>query len=104
MPQTGQPYTSGDWVARPGQEDAFITEWEAFAEWSFENAPGVESAVLIRDSRDPRHFLSFGAWADTDAVNSWRASTEFQERLGRCRALCESFEAHDYTAAAILGG
>ena len=63
-------------------------------------APGAESFVLIRHAADPLRFLSFGAWTDADAVTSWRGSDEFRERLGRCRALCEEFEGHDYTAAA----
>jgi heme-degrading monooxygenase HmoA len=98
-----QPYTAGNWHVRAGEEDAFVAAWTSFTEWSLANAQGAESFVLIRDSNDPRHFLSFGAWADHDSVNAWRSSEEFRERLGRCRALCDEFEAHDYTVASLVG-
>jgi heme-degrading monooxygenase HmoA len=71
--RAGQPYTAGSWLVCAGREG---------------------------DAADPLRFLSFGAWTDADAVTSWRGSDEFRERLGRCRALCEEFEGHDYTAAA----
>jgi heme-degrading monooxygenase HmoA len=98
--RVGQPYTSGNWVVKAGQEEAFIAAWTAFAEWSLQNAAGAEAVVLIRDSNDPRHFLSFGAWADPGSVQAWRSSDEFRERLGKCRALCDVFEAGDYALAA----
>jgi heme-degrading monooxygenase HmoA len=98
--QEGQPYTSGNWLVKEGEVDAFIAEWSAFTEWSLEDASGAESFVLIQDSGDPRRFLSFGAWADPESVTAWREGDEFRERLGRCRALCEEFEAHDYVAVA----
>jgi heme-degrading monooxygenase HmoA len=104
VPRIDQPYTSGDWVVQAGDEDAFVAAWAAFAEWSLKNAPGAESVVLIRDSNDPRHFISFGAWTDRESVTAWRERPEFGELLGRCRALCERFEARDYTVAAAPGG
>src|ERR671931_568187 len=100
MARLGQPYTSGRWLVKEGEEDAFVAEWGAFTEWSLESAPQAESFVLIQDSNDSRRFLSFGAWADADSVTAWRETPEFRERLGRCRALCDEFEPHDYTLAA----
>ena len=100
MTRIGQPYTSGIWTTQSGREDDFIAEWSDFTEWSLQNSPGAESFVLIQDSGDPRHFISFGAWADEESVSAWRGGSEFGERLGRCRALCDEFEAHDYTVAA----
>jgi heme-degrading monooxygenase HmoA len=96
----GQPYTSGSWLVSAGREDEFVSAWNAFTGWSLDHAPGAQSFVLIRDAADPRRFLSLGAWSDADAVEAWRSSDEFRERLGRCRALCDDFEARDYTAAA----
>jgi heme-degrading monooxygenase HmoA len=100
MPTIGQPYTSGRWVVKDGQVEAFIAAWTALADWSKENVRGVESFALIQDSSDERLFLSFGGWADRDAVTAWRQNPEFSERLGRCRALCDEFEARDYTLVA----
>jgi heme-degrading monooxygenase HmoA len=98
--RAGQPYTAGSWLVCAGREDEFVAAWTEFTAWSLQHTPGAESFVLIRHASDPLRFLSFGAWTDADAVASWRGSDEFRERLGRCRALCEEFEGHDYTAAA----
>ena len=103
MATIGQPYTSGNWVTEAGKEAEFIERWTAFTQWSLENAPGAQEFVLIQDSNDPRHFMSFGAWSDGDAVKTWRQAPEFGDRLGECRALCEHFEAHDFTVAASPG-
>lgn len=104
MAKIGQPYTSGRWLVKVGNEEDFIERWTAFTEWSLKNAPGAESFVLIQDSGDPRRFLSFGAWDDPEAVMAWRQRPEFRELLGECRVLCEEFEPHDYTLVATPGG
>lgn len=100
MTRAGQPYTAGSWLVCAGREDEFVAAWTEFTAWSLQHAPGAESFVLMRHATDPLRFLSFGAWTHPDAVASWRGSDEFRERLSRCRALCEKFEGHDYTAAA----
>ncbi len=100
MAEKNQPYTSGRWLVKAGSEDAFIERWTAFTRWSLENAPGAESFVLVRDSADPRRFLSLGTWESQEAVTQWRQRPEFGELLGECRELCEEFEPHDYTLAA----
>lgn len=99
----GSPYTSGNWAVKQGSEDAFVSRWTEFAGWSKENAPGAGRFYLLRDSRDPQHFVSFGSWRDPDAVTAWRERPEFADLLGRCRALCEDFEARDYTLVASGG-
>jgi heme-degrading monooxygenase HmoA len=68
MEKTAQPYTAGRWLANAGSEDDFIERWTAFTKWSLDKAPGAESFVLIRDTADPRRFLSFGAWDNQEAV------------------------------------
>jgi heme-degrading monooxygenase HmoA len=99
MAQKGQPFTSGNWLVRAGHEDEFVERWTALTEWSLKEAKGAQFFYLIQDSRDRRHFLSFGAWDDSDSVRAWRGRPEFSELLGACRALCDEFEAHDYTLA-----
>lgn len=103
MAKVGQPYTSGRWEVKAGEEQAFIERWTEFTQWSLENAAGARDFALIQDANDPSRFLSFGAWADSEAVETWRSSPDFRERLGRCRELCDEFEAHDYTLAAGIG-
>jgi heme-degrading monooxygenase HmoA len=100
MEKTAQPYTAGRWLVNAGSEDDFIERWTAFTKWSLDKAPGAESFVLIRDTADPRRFLSFGAWDNQEAVTQWRERAEFRELRDACRELCEEFEPHDYTLAA----
>jgi heme-degrading monooxygenase HmoA len=98
--QIGQPYASGRWLVKAGSEDDFIERWTTFTQWSLDNAPGAESFVLIRDTAEPRRFLSLGAWENQEAVTQWRERPEFSELRDACRELCEEFEPHDYTVAA----
>jgi heme-degrading monooxygenase HmoA len=100
MAAKGKPYTSGRWVVKAGGEEEFIKRWTEFTDWSLEHAAGAENFSLIQNASDPTLFLSFGAWRDTDSVEGWRGSDEFRQRLGRCRELCEEFEAQDYALVA----
>lgn len=99
MPKVGQPFTSGDWIAKEGQEDELVTRWTEFVEWSVQEmgSGATELPILIRDTSNPRHFISFGGWKDAGTVQAWRQHPEFQEKLGRCRELCDEFVAGDYT-------
>src|SRR5205809_7469183 len=103
MGKIGQPYTSGNWIVREGNEDEFVSRWTEFTGWSLANAPGAETFILIRDAADPRHFLSFGAWGDAAQVAAWRDRPEFQQRLAACRELCEDFKPTDSILAAAVG-
>jgi heme-degrading monooxygenase HmoA len=96
-------YTSGDWRVTEGREEEFVQAWTEFTSWSHENASGSEEFILIRQARDPRHFLSFGAWDSLDSVDTWRSRPEFADLLGRCRALCDEFDSADYVLAARVG-
>jgi quinol monooxygenase YgiN len=59
---------------------------------------------LIQQADVPERFLSFGNWDDQSAVDAWRQSPDFAERLGRCRELCDEFTAHDFEPVAHVGG
>lgn len=87
-----QPYTSGDWYVQVGRETAFIAAWQDLADWTAGEAPGAGWARLLQDRDDPRHFVSVGPWSDDAAIEAWRASEGFQQRVGRLRELLERFE------------
>jgi heme-degrading monooxygenase HmoA len=89
MATVGQPYSSGSWVVKEGNDAEFVARWTLFTTWSKENAPGAESFYLIQDAQDPRRYMSFGGWSDAEAVSAWRARPEFQQLLGACRELCD---------------
>src|ERR687886_534433 len=100
MEQTGQSYSSGEWSVRAGSEDEFIRRWNAFIEWTLNNARGANSFVLVRSTEEPRKFLSLGSWESEEAQSAWREMPRMQELLGQCRELCEEFDSHPYTQAA----
>lgn len=93
---TMQTYTSGDWLVKAGQEEEFERCWRKFAKWSAKNAPGCGDFYLIQAKQNPRHFLSFGSWESQEAVDTWRRMPEFKEAIGKCKQLCENFQAGDY--------
>jgi heme-degrading monooxygenase HmoA len=103
MTKVGQPYTSGNWVVKAGSEDEFISRWTDFVQWAHDNASGAQNFMLIRDVSDPRHFVSFGAWDDSESVAAWRSGEEFARRLAVCRELCDDFSTTDSTLAAAVG-
>jgi heme-degrading monooxygenase HmoA len=99
MASVGTPYTSGDWVVSEGREDEFVAAWTEFVRWSVDNFPSVRWATLVRQDDEPRHFLSFGEWADAASVTAWRKHPEFPQKLGAARSLCDSFVGLDYAVA-----
>ena len=86
-----QPYTYGVWIVRPGREEDFVAGWRELADWTAANAPGAGSARLLQDERQPSRFISIALWDDEDAIAAARSQLGFQERVGRLRALLETY-------------
>src|SRR5260221_14289740 len=84
-------YTLGIWTAKPGKEQAFIAEWEAFARWTGTNIQGTGTAPLLQDSDHPEQFISFGPWQNPEAIKAWRVSVEFKAFVSKVRELCDDF-------------
>ena len=100
MQKTGQSYSSGEWLVRAGSEEEFVDRWNAFIEWTKNNAAGAGAFVLVRSTEEPRRFLSLGSWESQEAQQAWREMPRMQELLDQCRELCEEFDSHSYTLAA----
>lgn len=84
-------WTHGTWVAKPGNEEAFVAAWSKLARES-QPAFGSGRPVLLRD-RDRRNaFLSFGPWPDLETIERFRASDMFKDAVAEIRPLLESFE------------
>ena len=77
-----ETYTTGTWTPTPEAVDAFVEAWTEFAAWA-STMPGAGTLRLVRDTREPGRYVSFGDWADLDAVRSWKSSAEFRERMAR---------------------
>jgi heme-degrading monooxygenase HmoA len=95
-----QLYTSGDWLVQEGREEEFVAAWEELADWTGGNVSGAGWATLLRDRDQPRRFLSFGPWESLEAIEAWRASDGFQERVARIRELVEDLRTHTFEVAA----
>jgi heme-degrading monooxygenase HmoA len=102
MPTSGQPYVSGNWMVKEGSEDEFILRWTEFTGWSQANMAGAQGFTLLRQVDDPRHFVSFGSWQTREQVDAWRSNEGFQQRLARCRELCDDFAGTDFTVASAV--
>jgi hypothetical protein len=61
-------YTLGRWVAKAGQEAAFIQAWREFGAFflSLPEPPGP--GTLVQSADNPGLFYSFGRWPSADAV------------------------------------
>lgn len=98
-----QLFTSGDWLVKEGKEVEFVEAWRGLAEWTTANTRGAGWATLLRDRDDPRRFLSFGPWQSLEAIEAWRSSEGFQERVGRMRELLEDLRPRTLDVVAEAG-
>jgi heme-degrading monooxygenase HmoA len=96
-------YTCGIWTVIAGREDDFVAAWEDLARWTTENVDGAGWAELVQDEERPNRFLTFGPWKSAEAIEAWRATDGFRERVGRMRELLESFEPGTYRRRAGVG-
>jgi len=96
------PYASGNWIVTVGREQEFVKRWTEFLEWTRSAFTELQSAHLIQDLDDSRHFVSFSSWDTAEAVKQWRSRQEFAVKLGACRPLCDEFRASDFALAAAV--
>jgi heme-degrading monooxygenase HmoA len=97
-------FTNGRFEVEPGKEEAFVEAWTEFAAWA-SNAPGAGTLRLARDTRNPGRFVSFGQWEDAEAVQAWKSSPEFKERIARVVKQASEFEPTEHlTLAKVTSG
>jgi quinol monooxygenase YgiN len=96
----GEAIEEGRLITTPEAFRRRFASETTFTQWSLDNVPGAQSYVLLRDSADPRRFVTFGAFESQEAVSRWREKPEFTQLRDACIELCEEFEPHDYTVAA----
>lgn len=88
----GELYTLGIWVVKPGLEDEFMRAWSDLARWTKSSCAGAQSVVLLRDSANPRRFISVGPWRSAADVSAWRDTEEFKNGVAGIKPMLESFE------------
>jgi heme-degrading monooxygenase HmoA len=99
MPET---YTSGLWVVKGGHEQEFVAAWTDFVTWAADQ-PGSGTFRLVRDTEDPRRFLSFAPWASFEEQEMWKRTDEFMAGMKRVREHVESFEPSTYELVVQVG-
>ena len=92
MNKPHQPYTLGIWTVKEGKEQDFIAEWDRFANWTAKNQPGARDAYLVQDLNDPKQFISFGPWDNSEAIAAWRDRPEFKAFVAKVKGLCDDFQ------------
>jgi heme-degrading monooxygenase HmoA len=95
----GETFTSGHWLVKPGEEDAFVQAWTEFVEWG-SGFSGSGTFRLMRDLEVPQRYLSLAPWESFEAQQAWKEDPEFRERIGRVRAHCDEFEPSTFELAA----
>ena len=68
MSKIDKPFTSGEWLVKPGKESEFIAAWNSFTDWTGQSQVGAGTDHLLRDTKNPGSFLSFGPWENTEAI------------------------------------
>jgi heme-degrading monooxygenase HmoA len=97
-----ETYTSGTWMVKAGEEEAFVAAWTEFVAWASE-MPRSGTFRLVRDVDQPSHFMSFAPWESSEAQDAWKQLPEFPERLGRVRAHCDDFQPHVFELVTTVG-
>jgi heme-degrading monooxygenase HmoA len=85
-------YTLGIWSVKSGDEPEFIRAWTEFAHWTSEHIEGCGKGYLLQDETNASRFISYGPWADENAIQKWRDSQEFKDFVSKVRILCDDFQ------------
>ena len=87
--RTGQVYSTGTFLVKPGNEATFIAAWKELVEQVTEQLPEMIDRVLLQDLDQPRRFVTFGPWTDAESWNTWIQTGPGKEVIAKLRALCE---------------
>jgi len=95
-----QHYTLATYRVVPGKEDAFVRRWHELASIfiSLPNPP--HWGVLVRSTRDPTLFHSFGPWDKAEHIAAMRTSPEALAAFKSLQELCIEMMPGDYEVVA----
>jgi len=92
MKSNRTPYTSGRFSVKQGKEESFISAVEAVADWTMVNFQAAQEVTLLRDSSKKGGFMTIIHWDNEEAIETWRADSEFGYYMSRISAHCDSVE------------
>ena len=98
-----ETYTAGSWKVKAGEEREFVDAWREFASWA-SGKPGVGTLRLTRDLGEQGRFFSFAPWESIEAIQAWKGSDDFKERIGRVKAHTDDFKASELELETAVGG
>lgn len=93
--------TTGEWVPKDGDEDAFVEAWNEFATWAG-SKPGAGPLRPARD-RDGSRFVSFGLWDDIESAHQWKSDPEFSTRMAQLQQHVASFRPSELDIVRVVG-
>lgn len=98
-------YTLAEWRVRPGEEAAFVADWEALGR-AFRSLPRPPSGqgVLVHSLTEPDLYYSFGPWESAGDVAAMRADPEAQAGIERVRSHGTTATPGGYEAVGTAGG
>ena len=97
-----ETYTSGTWIVKPGEEEAFVREWTAFVAWG-STMPGSGTFRLVRDLERPGAYLSFAPWESFEMQRDWKQTEEFAVRMKRVQEHVDGFEPATFELVVEVG-
>ena len=96
-------YTTAEWVAKAGHEQAFIDAWNAFAAWAHDK-PGAGTLELTQDLADANRFVSLGVWDSVESAHQWKSDAEFPARMAQVQEHVARFSPSELHVVRVVGG
>ena len=85
-------YTSGVWIVKEGHEDDFRRRWQEAVDGLSLEFPGLKF-MLLRDSDNPRRFVSLGeGWRNAEQIESARSLPSYQDSMASVWRVLETGE------------
>jgi heme-degrading monooxygenase HmoA len=83
-----------EFIVRVNQIEEFERHYASSGKWAelFRNGPGYLGTHLLRDTDNPRRYLTIDRWESSGAQRSWRErfAKQYEELDRSCEALTES--------------
>ena len=95
-------YTTAEWIAKEGHEEAFVDAWKVFAAWAH-SMPGAGTLQLAQDLEGKRRFVSFGLWDDIESAHKWKADPEFRTKMAKVQEHVAKFSPSELQVVRIVG-
>jgi heme-degrading monooxygenase HmoA len=89
MDDVDQYFSVGIWLVKPGKEYDFISAFNEFAKWVFNQDLGAGEVFLLQDLQEPRRIITCGPWDSLKKIDEWRKLPEFKEFFINAKKMCD---------------